>query len=378
MKENDKNHLKLNERELYRYARHISLKEIGINGQKLLKSSSVLCIGSGGLGSPVLMYLAAAGIGRIGIVDFDVVELSNLQRQIIHGVSWIGKSKIDSAKASILEINPDCKVDIFNQIINKDNALKIIQQYDLVCDCTDNFPSRYLINDASVISNKPYIYGSIGGFEGHTTVFNLNCDSPNLRDLIPEPPDLDLIPSCAESGVIGVIPGIIGSIQATEVIKIITDIGNTLDGRLLIFNALSMKFKELNIPSTKKAKEINSLIEYEGFCFHEEATIKKISAKELLAIIEKEDILLIDVRTELEYKNNYIEKSKLFPLEEIENGTAINAIKQISNNKKIYVHCKSGKRSLKALMKLKDFGILGTNVEGGIDAINQEILNSNP
>ena len=210
----------LNPDELARYARHLTLPEVGISGQKRLKASSVLCIGSGGLGSPLLIYLAAAGVGRIGIVDSDLVENSNLQRQVIHSTKWVGKPKTTSARERILKLNPYCQVNSYETPLTSINALQIIKPFDLVCDCTDNFPSRYLINDACVILGKPNIYGSVSKFEGQVTVFNLTLNSPNYRDLVPEPPPIDLIPSCEEGGVLGVLPGIIGIIHATEVIKI--------------------------------------------------------------------------------------------------------------------------------------------------------------
>ena len=363
------------EDEIASYARQISLPEIGLHGQKLLKSSSILCIGSGGLGSPLLLYLAAAGIGRIGIVDFDLVESSNLHRQVIHSSSWVGKAKVNSAKNRILEINPYSKVDTYQTILRKENALDLIKPYDIVCDCTDNFPSKYLINDACVILGKPFIYGSIGSFEGHATVFNLDSKSPNLRDFLPEPPPAHLLPSCAEGGVLGILPGLIGIIQATEVIKIITSNGNILNGRILIFNALKMKFKELNIRASQKNKDIKNLIEYEGFCFNKNITsndnsIKTISIRNFKHLIrtKHEEFILIDVRSKKEHKLQSIDISHLFPLETIENGSAIAEIKKISKDKKVYIHCQTGKRSLQAIIKLKSYGIEGINLIGGIDA----------
>ena len=264
--EQSQNEANLNSEEIARYARHISLPEIGIKGQEKLKRSSVACIGTGRLGSPLLIYLAAAGIGRIGIVDFDVVEYSNLQRQIIHTTNSIGLLKTDSAKRHILKINPSCRVDLFNQKLTSSNALEILRTYDVICDCSDNFPTRYLINDACLILNKPNIYGSIARFEGQVSVFNLKKDSPNYRDLIPTPPPQELIPSCSEAGVMGILPGIIGTIQAAEAIKIITNIGSPLNGRILIFNALKMSFKELTLRSNPENKKINELIDYEIFC----------------------------------------------------------------------------------------------------------------
>ena len=257
--EQSQNEANLSSEEIARYARHISLPEIGIKGQEKLKTSSVACIGTGGLGSPLLIYLAAAGIGRIGIVDFDVVEYSNLQRQIIHTTDSIGLLKTDSAKQHIRKINPSCRVDLFNQKLTSSNALEILKAYDVICDCSDNFPTRYLINDACLILNKPNIYGSIARFEGQVSVFNLKEDSPNYRDLIPTPPPQELIPSCSEAGVMGILPGIIGTIQAAEAIKIITNIGYPLNGRILIFNALKMQFKELTLKSNPENKNIHKL-----------------------------------------------------------------------------------------------------------------------
>jgi len=270
--ERSQNQTILSSEEISRYARHISLSEIGMEGQQKLKASSIGCIGTGGLGSPLLIYLAAAGVGRIGIVDFDLVECSNLQRQIIHTTDSIGKLKTSSAKDHILKINPSCQVDLFNQKITSSNALEILKNYDVICDCSDNFPTRYLINDACLILKKPNIYGSIARFEGQVSVFNLKEDSPNYRDLIPTPPPRELIPSCSEAGVMGILPGIIGTIQATEAIKIITNIGYPLNGRILIFNALQMRFKELTLKSNSENKNIHKLIDYKNFC--SEVTVK--------------------------------------------------------------------------------------------------------
>ena len=381
--EQSQNQPNLSSEEISRYARHISLSEIGIKGQVKLKASSIACIGTGGLGSPVLIYLAAAGIGRIGIVDFDVVESSNLQRQIIHTTSSIGISKTESAKTQLLKINPSCKVDLFDQKLTNKNALEILKTYDLICDCSDNFPTRYLINDACIILNKPFIYGSIAKFEGQASVFNLNKDSPNYRDLIPNPPPRELIPSCSEAGVMGILPGIIGTIQATEAIKIITNIGNPLNGRLLIFNALKMNFKELTLKSNPETRNINKLIDYERFCSEIKIKnephfdIKSISVKELRSLRSKspKNILLIDVRNPIEHNTCSIADSKLIPLNSIENGEAINKIKIYASKKDLYIFCKSGKRSLIAIKHLKKFGINCINIEGGIDAWNKEKIN---
>ncbi|WP_269611592.1 molybdopterin-synthase adenylyltransferase MoeB [Prochlorococcus marinus] len=374
------NVVNLNSEEIARYARHISLPEIGFKGQEKLKQSSVACIGTGGLGSPLLIYLAAAGVGRIGIVDFDVVEHSNLQRQIIHSTSSIGLLKTDSAKQHILKINPSCRVDLFNQKLSSSNALEILKTYDVICDCSDNFPTRYLINDACLILNKPNIYGSIARFEGQVSVFNLKEDSPNYRDLIPTPPPEELIPSCSEAGVMGILPGIIGTIQAAEAIKIITNIGYPLNGRLLIFNALKMQFKELTLKSNPENKNINKLIDYKSFC--SEVTVKNeidyditsISIKELKVLLSQSSnaIQLIDVRNPNEHYQCSIPGSRLIPLSTIESGETIDEIKIITAKKNLYIFCKSGKRSLRALKHLNKFGIRGINIEGGIEAWNNE------
>ena len=378
--EQSKNETNLSSEEIDRYARHISLPEIGIEGQKKLKTSSVACIGTGGLGSPLLIYLAAAGIGRIGIVDFDVVEYSNLQRQIIHTTNSIGILKTESAKQQILKINPSCQVDLFNQKLTSSNALEILRTYDIICDCSDNFPTRYLINDACLILNKPNIYGSIARFEGQVSVFNLKGDSPNYRDLIPTPPPQELIPSCSEAGVMGILPGIIGTIQATEAIKIITNIGYPLNGRILIFNALKMSFKELTLKSNSENKNIHELIDYKRFCSEVtiknevDCNIKSISIKELKILLSQSsnEIQLIDVRNPIEHNQYSILGSQLIPLSTIESGEAINEIKTLHAKKNLYVFCKSGKRSLQALRHLNKFGIKGINVKGGIEAWKNE------
>ncbi len=387
MQTHDHRGVDLSPNELARYARHLSLPEIGISGQKKLKASSVLCVGSGGLGSPVLLYLAAAGVGHLGIVDFDIVEESNLQRQIIHKNSWIGKPKVLSAKERIQEINPYCKVNTYKTLLTSENALDIIRPFDLVCDCTDNFPSRYLINDACLILDKPNVYGSIARFEGQVTVFNLNSNSPNYRDLLPEPPPIDLIPSCDEGGVIGVLPGIIGLIQSTEIIKIITGAGKTLSGRLLVFNGLDMQFKELKIQPDKDKKTITKLIDYGEFCAsiegnsakNDDSLAKEINVTELKEILENnsDNILLLDVRSKVEFDTNSISGAKSFPLADIESGEAIESIKKLVLGRKLYVHCKSGGRSKKAIRILQDYGIEGVNVTGGINSWAKNIK-SNP
>ncbi len=357
--------------ELERYSRHMFLPEIGESGQKKLKSSSVLCIGCGGLGSPLLMYLAAAGIGNIGIIDSDVVESSNLQRQVIHSTDSIKKAKVESAKLRILEINPHTNVDMFNMMLTIDNALRVIKPFDIICDCTDNFESKFIINDASLILNKPNIFGAVSKFEGHSTVFNLNSNSPNLRDLIPEPPPENLLPSCSEAGVMGILPGLIGIIQATEAIKIITEIGEVLDGRILVFDALKMRFKELKLeknPNQAPIKELSNSNKVKS------SSINNISVKVLKDLLntESSDLALIDVRTESEAKLGSIQKAILIPLKNIEEGKDIDKIKAISSNKKLYIHCRSGSRSIRAIEILKNHGIHAINVKGGIEAWKKE------
>ena len=369
--------------EIARFSRHLILPEVGMEGQKRLKGASVLCVGTGGLGSPLLLYLAAAGVGRLGIVDFDVVDHSNLQRQVIHGTSWVGKPKIESAKARILEINPHCQVDLYETALTSENALEIIRPYDIVCDGTDNFPTRYLVNDACVLLGKPNVYGSIFRFEGQATVFNLDAESPNYRDLFPEPPPPGLVPSCAEGGVVGVLPGIIGVIQATEAVKIITGIGTTLSGRLLLFDALKMSFRELKLRPSPERPVIDKLIDYQEFCGvggtapgqEEAGAVESISVSELKTLLDAggDDIVLLDVRMPQEAEIATIPGAVLVPLDQIENGTAIEQVRELAAGKRLYAHCKLGGRSAKALIALKREGIDGINVSGGIDAWSQEI-----
>ena len=369
--------------EIARFSRHLILPEVGMEGQKRLKGASVLCVGTGGLGSPLLLYLAAAGVGRLGIVDFDVVDHSNLQRQVIHGTSWVGKPKIESAKARIHEINPHCQVDLYETALTSENALEIIRPYDIVCDGTDNFPTRYLVNDACVLLGKPNVYGSIFRFEGQATVFNLDSESPNYRDLFPEPPPPGLVPSCAEGGVVGVLPGIIGVIQATEAVKIITGIGTTLSGRLLLFDALKMSFRELKLRPSPERPVIDKLIDYQEFCGvggtapgqEEAGAVESISVSELKTLLDAggDDIVLLDVRMPQEAEIATIPGAVLVPLDQIENGTAIEQVRELAAGKRLYAHCKLGGRSAKALIALKREGIEGINVSGGIDAWSQEI-----
>ncbi|MBW4440897.1 MAG: molybdopterin-synthase adenylyltransferase MoeB [Plectolyngbya sp. WJT66-NPBG17] len=373
-----------------RYSRHIILPEVGLDGQKKLKAASVLCVGTGGLGSPLLLYLAAAGIGRIGIVDFDIVDSSNLHRQIIHGTSWVGKPKIESAKQRILEINPTCQVDLYETRLSSENALQIAEPYDLVIDGTDNFPTRYLVNDVCVLLNKPNVYGSIFRFEGQATVFNYE-GGPNYRDLYPEPPPPGLVPSCAEGGVLGVLCGIIGTIQATEAVKIILGQGNTLSGRLLLYNALEMKFRELKLRPNPVRPVIEKLVDYEEFCGipqakaaeeQEKANMQEITVQELKQLIDSgaigKDYVLLDVRNPNEYDIAQIPGSVLIPLPDIENGSGVEQAKDLLNGHKLIAHCKMGGRSAKAIGILKSAGIDGINLKGGITAWSREVDPSVP
>jgi adenylyltransferase/sulfurtransferase len=295
----------------------------------------------------------------------------------------VGKPKIESAKARIHEINPHCQVDLYETALTSENALEIIRPYDIVCDGTDNFPTRYLVNDACVLLGKPNVYGSIFRFEGQATVFNLDAESPNYRDLFPEPPPPGLVPSCAEGGVVGVLPGIIGVIQATEAVKIITGIGTTLSGRLLLFDALKMSFRELKLRPSPERPVIDKLIDYQEFCGvggtapgqEEAGAVETISVGELKTLLDSggDDIVLLDVRMPQEAEIATIPGAVLVPLDQIENGTAIEQVRELTAGKRLYAHCKLGGRSAKALIALKREGIEGTNVSGGIDAWSQEI-----
>ena len=378
--------IQLNKEEYERYSRHLILPEVGLDGQKRLKAASVLCIGTGGLGSPLLLYLAAAGVGRIGIVDFDIVDTSNLQRQIIHGTSWVGKPKIESAKNRILEINPLCQVDLYPTFVSSQNAIAIATPYDIVIDGTDNFPTRYLMNDVCVLLNKPNVYGSIFRFEGQATVFNYE-GGPNYRDLYPEPPPPGMVPSCAEGGVLGVLPGVIGCIQATEAIKIILGQGETLSGRLLLYNALDMTFRQLKLRPNPVRPVIEKLIDYEQFCGIPQAKadeakiqVAEMTVTELKQLIDSgaKDFVLLDVRNPNEYQIAQIPGSVLVPLPDIENGKGVEKVKELLNGHRLIAHCKMGGRSAKALGILKEAGIEGINVKGGITAWSQEVDPSVP
>ena len=380
--------IQLNTEEYQRYSRHLILPEVGLDGQKRLKAASVLCIGTGGLGSPLLLYLAAAGIGNIGIVDFDIVDSSNLQRQVIHGTSWVGRPKIESAKNRIHEINPYCQVDLYETRLSSENALDILKSYDVIVDGTDNFPTRYLVNDACVLLNKPNVYGSIFRFEGQATVFNYE-GGPNYRDLYPEPPPPGMVPSCAEGGVLGILPGMIGVIQATETIKIVLGKGKTLSGRLLLYNSLDMTFRELKLRPNPIRPVIEKLIDYEEFCGIPQAKAREADSKmdipemtvqDLKQLLDSgaDDFVLLDVRNPNEYEIAKIPGSVLVPLPDIEQGAGVTKVKELINGYRLIAHCKMGGRSAKALGILKENGIEGTNLKGGITAWSQEIDSSVP
>ena len=359
-----------------RYQKHLSLKEIGYEGQLNLKNSSVLCIGAGGLGSSVLLYLAATGIGKIGIVDNDHVEKSNLQRQIIHETNTIGNLKIESARERIKKLNPNSELLTFAERINSKNALKIIQEFDVICDCSDNFGSRYLINDACLILNKPLVFGSVQGFEGQVSVFNLNKKSPNLRDLLPESPSKNSIPSCSEYGVVGVSTGLIGILQVNEIIKIILKKGNTLDGKILIFDLLNINIKKLNLKSDQINKRITNLSQFEDFycddeCSEKHNEIDKINASEFnkLYRVKPNKILLIDVRENEEFTTSAIEGSISIPLSHLTKDSDIDFIQKESLIKEVFTICQSGKRSEKASKILSKFKIKSKSIEGGIEKV---------
>ena len=363
-----------------RYARHLILPEVGLAGQERLKAASVICIGAGGLGSPVLLYLAAAGVGRIGIVDGDAVELSNLQRQVIHGSDALGRSKAKSAAARLHELNPHCRIDVHDVMLDITNVMDLIADYDVVCDGTDNFVSRYLINDACVLSGKPLIYGSVQRFEGQVSVFNCNPDSPNFRDLLPVPPLPGAIPSCSEAGVMGVMPGLIGLLQATETIKLITGIGRSLDGRLLVVDALSMRFRELKLrrdPDRAPIRELIDCAQFSGSATTEmdPSALETITVMELKVLLERDagNVALVDVRNPAEAEIVVIPSALLIPLATIESGEAIEQIRSLAEGRRLFVHCKLGMRSAKAAHLLAEHGIQATNVTGGIDAWAQDV-----
>jgi adenylyltransferase/sulfurtransferase len=380
--------MELDNEQIRRYSRHLILPEVGLAGQKKICSTSVLCIGAGGLGSPIAMYLAAAGVGKIGIVDFDTVDFSNLQRQILHGTEDVGRLKAESAKETIQSINPTCNVVIHNTRLSSDNALEIIAQYDIVVDGTDNFPTRYLTNDACVLLKKPNVYGSIFRFEGQASVFAPHLGGPCYRCLYPEPPPPGMVPSCAEGGVLGVLPGIIGCIQATEILKLALGKGTSLIGRLMLFNALDMKFRELKLRRDPKCPvcgdhpTIKELIDYEQFCgIPDEPAVpvgnpNEVTVQDMKKALDdpKLGIKVIDVREHDEHDIAHVKGVPLIPL-----GDLPSRFTELDPNQQIYVHCKSGVRSLKAVSFLKEQGFKYVkSVKGGINAWSNEIDHNVP
>lgn len=368
--------------EIARFSRHLILPEVGMNGQLKLKQAKVLMVGAGGLGAPLGLYLAAAGIGRIGIVDFDVVDASNLQRQVIHGTGDLGRKKLDSAADRMKDINPNLTVDKFDTALSSENALEIFKDYDLVVDGTDNFPTRYLVNDACVLSRKPNVYGSIFRFEGQATVFAYE-DGPCYRCLYPEPPPPGLVPSCAEGGVLGILPGLIGVVQATEAVKIILGIGETLKNRLLLYDALGMKFRELklrrdkNCPVCGDHPTVTKLIDYQEFCGVKPQVSEQpvsntgiIDATEVKQKLDRGDnFTLIDVREPHEYQIARIPGAKLIPLGELPKH-----LNELDPNAEIVMHCKTGGRSQKAVDLLKANNFTNVrNMTGGITAWSDKV-----
>ena len=384
----DNGNIKLNHEEILRYSRHLLIPEVGLAGQKKIKAASVLLIGTGGLGSPVAMYLAAAGVGRIGLVDYDQVDASNLQRQVIHGTSGIGTLKVASARQRMLDINPDIQVDVFNEPFTSVNAMRIAQDYDILIDGTDNFPTRYLTNDVSVLLGKPNVYGSIFRFDGQASVFDAR-EGPCYRCLFPEPPPPGLVPSCAEGGVLGVLPGTIGTLQATEALKLILGIGETLIGRLLLFNALDMSFDFVTLRKNPNCKicgpnpEVTELIDYEAFCGvpghdHEEGSVGGDWDIEALQLADRlqtgEEIHLLDVREPHELEISRLEGADLIPL-----GQLAARLSELDSADEMVVFCKGGTRSARALELLASAGFRKVkNLKGGINAWAKEVDPSLP
>src|SRR5688572_12419352 len=370
----------LSKEEVERYSRHLIIPDVGMAGQKRLKNAKVLVVGAGGLGSPALLYLAAAGVGTLGIVEFDVVDASNLQRQVIHGQSDVGRSKAESARDSIREINPFVEVRLHETRLDSSNVLDVFRDYDLILDGTDNFATRYLVNDAAVLLGKPYVWGSIFRFEGQASVFwedAPNGQGLNYRDLYPEPPPLGMVPSCAEGGVLGVLCASIGSIMVNEAIKLITGIGDPLVGRLLVYDALEPSYTTLKIRKDPTAEPVTELIDYEAFCgtisdeAAEAAADSTISVKKLRDWLTERDqgerdFVLVDVREQNEYEINKIPGSVLIPKGEFLNGSALEKLPQ---DKQVVLHCKSGQRSAEALAVVKGAGMAdAVHVGGGVAA----------
>jgi molybdopterin/thiamine biosynthesis adenylyltransferase/rhodanese-related sulfurtransferase len=378
--------VELSNEEIARYSRHLIMPEVALDGQKKLKQARVLTIGAGGLGSPLAMYLAAAGVGTIGIVDFDVVDESNLQRQIIHGTSDVGRKKMESARNTIQDINPNVKVEAYEEPLTSENALDIFKDYDIIVDGTDNFPTRYLVNDACVLLGKPNVYGSIFRFEGQASVFYAE-EGPCYRCLYPEPPPPGLVPSCAEGGVLGILPGAIGVIQATETVKLVLGIGEPLIGRLLLYDALGMSFREMklrkdpNCPVCGESPTVTELIDYQEFCgvpqaqaAEQENGVPEITVEELKSKLDNgENVNVLDVREPHEYEVANL-GARLIPLAELPERLA-----ELDQDENLAVHCKTGGRSARAVKLLQDAGFQNVyNVKGGINAWSEEIDPSVP
>lgn len=370
----------LSNEEILRYSRHLILPEVGKAGQEKLKAAKILLVGSGGLGSPNALYLSAAGIGTIGLIDFDVVDHTNLQRQLLFGSDAVGMPKVEAAKKRLLEVNPNVKINTYNTLLSSSNAMDIIKDYDLVIDGTDNFPTRYLVNDACVFLNKTNIYGSIFRFEGQATVFKPK-EGPCYRCLYPEPPPPGEVPSCAEGGVLGILPGLVGMIQASEAVKYFLGKGDLLIGRLLQISVLDMTFRELKIrrdpecPVCGDKPTITELIDYQQFCGvpvgqesaeEDHNGVAEITPKDLKSLLDKnrKAVNLIDVREPYEYEISKIEGAKLIPL-----GTLMDHVNELDSSKEYVIHCRSGARSAKAIMQLQKLGFKKLkNLAGGINA----------
>src|SRR3712207_4850051 len=378
--------VELSNEEIARYSRHLIMPEVALDGQKKLKQARVLTVGAGGLGSPLALYLAAAGVGTLGIVDFDVVDESNLQRQIIHGTSDLGRPKMESAREKIEDVNPNVKVEAFEEALTSENALEIFEDFDVIVDGTDNFPTRYLVNDACVLSDKPNVYGSIFRFEGQASVFWAQ-EGPCYRCLYPEPPPPGLVPSCAEGGVLGILPGAIGTIQATETVKLLLGIGEPLIGRLLLYDALGMRFREMKLrkdpgcPVCGENPTVTELIDYQEFCGIPQANaqvqageVPEITVQELKGRMENgERVSVLDVREPHEYEVANI-GARLIPL-----GELPERLVELDRDESLAVHCKTGGRSARAVKLLKESGFQNVyNVKGGITAWSEEIDPSVP
>ncbi len=379
--------------ELVRYSRHLALPQVGLEGQQALKAASVLIVGTGGLGSPIAVYLAAAGIGRIGLVDFDVVDVTNLQRQIVHSNATVGQLKVESAAARLRGLNPLVTLDTYAEPLTSHNALDILRPYDVIIDGTDNFPTRYLLNDAAVMLGKPLVYGSIYRFEGQVSIFSTE-GGPCYRCLLPDPPPVHLVPSCAEAGVLGILPGTIGTLQATETIKLILGIGEPLIGRLLIYDALEMSMDVIKIPKRAdcpvcgESPTITELIDYEEFCGapshsdsafrrtqQERLGIQSLSPQEIKASLDAgEPLTLLDIREPFELLLSRLENAKHIPLSQI-----VERWHEIPQDRPVVVFCHKGIRSINLILRLRDKGITNLiNMEGGIDKWSQEADRSIP